>query len=68
MIKVEHTDHGVDLRIEGTGTDISSDLSTIFEALAKDKRTELLLLACIDNYLTSRVKETLNKKGESKND
>lgn len=67
MIKVEDAEPGKKGRtctIEGSAIDIASDILTIFESMTQHETLELVLLTCIDDFITSRKKELLNKKGD----
>lgn len=65
MIKVEKFhDNGCDCTINGSLPEILDDIEVLFKALSKNKETELVLLFCIDKYITNEAKEILKKKGE----
>ena len=66
MIRVEKIEkdgkEGRDCSIIGYGTEIEGDLIALFSALSRNMRTELVLLKCIDGFLTSRATEIINEK------
>lgn len=50
--------------IIGNNKDITLDLLALFNAFKQNERTELVLLECIDGFLTSRATEILKEKGD----
>ena len=68
MIKIENVmkdgKEGLTCIIEGSVSDISLDIMSLFEGLSQNEILKMTLLVCIESFLKSNVNEILKKKGE----
>ena len=68
MIKIENVmkdgKEGITCIIEGSVSDISLDIMSLFEGLSQNEILKMTLLVCIESFLKSNVNEILKKKGE----
>ena len=55
---------GITCIIEGSVSDISLDIMSLFEGLSQNEILKMTLLVCIESFLKSNVNEILKKKGE----
>ena len=68
MIKIENVmkdgKEGITCIIEGSVSDISLDIMSLFKGLSQNEILKMTLLVCIESFLKSNVNEILKKKGE----
>lgn len=68
MIKIENVmkdgKEGLTCIIEGSVSDISLDIMSLFEGLSQNEILKMTLLVCIESFLKSNLNEILKKKGE----